>query len=106
MSDNNKAFGPAPISASDLRMRMAEKELANAKKAMANDPTLRVDDPAGLGGKFFVVLDELDMGVGQFLEVGRDVFGHGAARRQPTALILVGQTSKQAPHLIHSSWAE
>ena len=35
MTENEDVLGPAPISAKDLRMRMAEKELEDAKKAMA-----------------------------------------------------------------------
>ena len=35
MTDKKEAFGAAPISASDLRRRMAERELEDAKKAMA-----------------------------------------------------------------------
>ena len=35
MAEKSEAFGAAPISASDLRRRMADRELEDAKKAMA-----------------------------------------------------------------------
>lgn len=35
MTDKTEPFGAAPITAKDLRNRMAERELADAKKAMA-----------------------------------------------------------------------
>jgi hypothetical protein len=35
MTDKKEAFGPTPISASDLRMRMAEREMEDSEKAMA-----------------------------------------------------------------------
>ena len=43
MSNEKEAFGPAPVSASDLRLRMAEKELSDAEKRMAKRRQLEAE---------------------------------------------------------------